>query len=129
MAVPPLMHAMGTHSGRIDPVNYDPPGGTYAWVFGSDIEDVLVDLSVGDFVTLTQSIDVTAVTVLSFACKFRQSPSTTAQFKLEVYAGTALKYTLQPSSGIARDYSARTINVSTLTGSQNIIFRFEAVSP
>lgn len=129
MAIPNLMHVLGTHSGRIEPANWTPPDGDYAWVFGSDIDGVEKDLSVGDYVTITQSVDVTAVTLLSFACKFRQSSSATAQFKLEVYANSLLKYTLQPDPGESVDYDSRTINVSALTGSVDVEFRFEVVSP
>jgi hypothetical protein len=84
-------------------------------------------VKVGDFFEFRQSIDVTAVTLLTFKCKMRQPPNTDIKFKLSVVVGGAERLSVEPNAGVTVDFVTRYINVADLAGAQNVGFMIEAV--
>lgn len=48
---------LGTTQGRIDPADYANPDGTYAFCLGRDIAGQFHDLSVGDYIEISQTAD------------------------------------------------------------------------
>lgn len=71
----PSLIAPGTGfvCGRIEPVGYEPADGSFAWVVGSDVEGQVGEFAAGDAAGVEQLVDLSDVTLISFACKLRQS--------------------------------------------------------
>lgn len=120
--------SMGTRSGRIQPANYTPQDGSYVLCFGSDEPGVEADLDSGDYAQFTQTVEVTAITMLKFAVKFVQPDNSGAgmTFKLTVSVG-ARSFTWTPAQETTQEYVERSINVSSLTGWQGVTLKVEAV--
>lgn len=120
---------MGSHSGRLDPANYAGVADTFAWVFGTDLPGTEGELAIGDEVEISQSVDFTALTLLTFQAKFLQPDNSGAmKFKLEVSVAGTVEYTLQPAEGDARDFVQRTIRVDQYSGAQTLRFKVTAVA-
>ena len=76
--VPTLFLDLGAQSGRLQPENYTPVDGDYAFVIGSDAPDRYIDISIGAFAGLKRDEDLTSVTLITFALRFRQTQGESA---------------------------------------------------
>lgn len=70
---PSLFSSAGFSAARIQPVNYDPVDGDWAFVIGSDLTGRYDVIEVGDTAGVSQEVYMTAVTLIDFAIRLRQT--------------------------------------------------------
>lgn len=70
---PTLFLDLGAQTGRLQPENYTPVDGDYAFVIGSDEQDRYIDVSIGEIAGIEQTVDLTTITLITFALRFRQT--------------------------------------------------------
>lgn len=63
----------GLRCGRIRPAHASARDGSFVWCIGSDSPTVIDDLEIGDEAGVEQVVDLTLLSTLSFAIRFRQS--------------------------------------------------------
>jgi hypothetical protein len=117
-------------AGRIQPQQWQAPDGSWVLLIGAPDTGRDEDVEVGDYYGLKQTLDLTDVYLISFAIKFRQSAdSMTVGFKARVLVDGVEEFALSLPPSVTMEYVKRTINVTSVTGSVDVEFRLEAVSP
>lgn len=114
------------NAGRMKPTQWTPPDGEYVIVVGPEVEGPKADIGTGDLAGVTQTLDVTSITMLTFAFQMRQSPDfATLNFRVKVIVGGSTLWSYTPDYGESFD-TTRTVNVTHLTGSQPVQVVMEA---
>lgn len=128
-ASPLLGPQCGFHAGRIQPSGYTPQDGSYALVLGSDIAGQYADLDTGDFIHFRQDLDLTGVTLLTFAVRVRMPSADPSGlgFQVRVAVGGSIWWDASVDPGSAIEYVTRTLNVSHLTGAQYVIASLQVI--
>lgn len=119
----------GHRAGRIEPGAWTPPDGDWVVLIGSEDPLAEEEVEIGDYFGLEQSIDLTAVMLITLGMKFRNTVTAAIDFKVSVLVGGAEVWSDQISHGETRDYTRRTINVYDQVGAQLVEVRLEAVAP
>jgi hypothetical protein len=118
------------HAGRIQPTGWTPPDGDWCILIGSEDPDKEDDIEIGDKFGFSQDIDLTSVTLITFAMQFRNTtPATSVDFKVSFTVGGVEKWSEQIPAGAIRDYAQRTVNVYDQTGTKAMALVLEAVAP
>jgi len=122
---------IGTDQGRIDPLNYTPPEGSFAFVLGSDIAGQLNDLEVGDYVEAKQTADFDTTTVVRVTVRTRAPVTMPAgigwKFSLRIDGSERASQILVPDDDLVRDRELAA-NVSQLAGDHELALRLELVN-
>ena len=119
----------GHMAGRIQPSQWTPPDGDWCFLIGSEDDAVEEAIEVGDRFDVTQVVDLTNVSTISFAFKFRNTSTPSIDFVASFLVSDTELWSERISHGEVREYARRTINVSQLGGDRKIAMRLEAVSP
>jgi hypothetical protein len=122
---------LGSDQGRLAPQNYTPPEGSFAFVLGSDLEDQLHDLNVGDFVEAEQTADFDTTTIARVTVRTRAPATMPAglgwKFSLRIDGAERASAILEPDDDLVRDREFAA-NVSQLSGDHILAVRLELVN-
>jgi hypothetical protein len=92
-AAPTLFEDLGFGAGRIQPVNYDPVDGDYAFVVGSDLPGKIRDVAVGEKAGLERDVDFTSIKLITFAVAVRQTEGSSAGARRGLQASYPMAFT------------------------------------
>jgi hypothetical protein len=86
---------------------------------------------VGDYFGVIDQVDMTGITLITFGMRLRNTTSSGGgvQFRASMIVDGSEEWGEEISFGELRDYTARTVNVSNLTGFKSLEIRLEAVTP
>jgi hypothetical protein len=121
---------LGTTQGRIAPVAFTPPEGTFAFVLGRDLPRLTQKLEVGDFVEVKQTADFGDAQIVRFRARMRPPETVPAgiawKASLRIDGSERASALLVP--GRMRDRVDLAANVSQLTGDHELAFRLAVVA-
>jgi len=118
------------HAGRIQPTGWTPPDGDWCILIGSEDPDKEADIEIGDAFGFEQDVDLTAVTLIIWAMRFRNSSDiSSVDFKVVLDIGGVEFWSEQIPAGAIRDYTQRTVNVYAEVGVKAVSLTLEAVTP
>jgi hypothetical protein len=87
-----LFEGAGFTAARIQPVNYDPVDGDWVLCVGSDLPGTIREVAVGDVVGLDQDVDLTSVTMVTFAVGFRQTEGSSSAARRALQASYPMAF-------------------------------------
>ena len=123
--------ALGTEQGRIQPVNYTAPEGSFVFVLGSDIPGRFHDLEVGDFVEAKQTADFDTTTICRATVRVRSAVTMPSglgwKLAMQIDGSERVSRIIEPDDDLVRDYEFAA-NVSQLSGDHEVAFRLELVN-
>lgn len=119
----------GHAAGRLKPEAYTAPDGSYVLLLGAEDPNVEEDVEVGDYASVNTTFDVTDLTLLTFALRFRNTASVSGpDFKVVVELDGTELWSEQIPRGELRQYAKRTVNVAPFDGNAHLEIRLEAVA-
>jgi hypothetical protein len=108
---------LGGHAaGRIRPAGWTPPGGSWAFLFGVELNGTEEDVEINEETSIEQDVDLTAVDLISFGFRFRQTSTPAASFRASIYVDGSERWHEEIAVGAAVEFDARVLNVSGDTG-------------
>ena len=131
----PFEAYMGVRNGRIEPTDWVPPGSTWVppdnWVMclGSAV-GVAYDFNLDDEIVLSQTADVTGMNLMYFRARLTPPASVPAGVKWVFTwgVGAAVHGQRELVPGRTRELTASVIDVSQLSGDQELRFTLKAVA-
>jgi hypothetical protein len=121
---------LGTTQGRLMPLGFVPPEGTFAFVLGRDLPGLAQKLAVGDFAEVKQTADFGGSKLVRFRSRMRSPAVMPAGFAWKASLridGTERASTLL-TAGRPRDRLDLAANVSKLSGNHELAFRLQLVA-
>lgn len=129
MAFTPFDAALGTRQGRLEPADFEPTSGDFAFVLGSDVPGHEHDFEVGDFAEAQQAVDLTSENFIRARVRLRNSSVLPAgvTWEASITVGGVKKASMVASAGRTRDRADMAANVSKLSGVHTVGLRLELV--